>query len=279
MSRRVRWSFRDARVCWSVCPLDPCCLGFVSETPCRVKLPGKGQAIVDVKGFRKVNPTLDMWNDDPHGSSNSDFKVVQQQGAATFDPELYHLLPPTIHGFSLPNKKWGEFLIAHLEHIDWLGKRSFDHLVIPDSYRSVIQALVDVHSGALKEKLISDVVEGKGSGLIIALHGKPGTGKTLTAEAVADHLKRPLYAVSAGELGMNPTNLERQLKDILELATSWRAVLLIDEADVFLEKRNSTQLDRNALVGVFLRRASLPCTKAQDLMWHGVQCSNTSRAC
>lgn len=108
-------------------------------------------------------------------------------------------------------------MIDHLHHINWAKKHSFDHLVIPDSYRNVIRALVDVHSGKLKDSLIEDVVEGKGAGLILTLHGRPGTGKTLTAEAVADHLKRPLYAVSAGELGMNPTNLERQLKDILEV--------------------------------------------------------------
>lgn len=98
--------------------------------------------------------------------------------------------------------------------------------------------------------------------------------KTLTAEAVAEHLRRPLYIVSAGELGTTVNVLEKQLKDVLELATSWNAVLLIDEvrctlymsssslqlislsfkqADIFLEKRSLQQLERNALVGVFLR--------------------------
>ena len=41
--------------------------------------------------------------------------------------------------------------------------------------------------------------------------------------------------------------------DILDHATSWNAVLLIDEADVFLEERTNHDLQRNGLVSVFLR--------------------------
>jgi hypothetical protein len=166
-------------------------------------------------------------------------------------------------------------LVSRLSEISW-GQASFNHLVIPNSYRRIIQALVTVHAGQLKEQLMQDVVQGKGNGLIMALHGTPGTGKvspticptlgrvtnratdpqsltaqTLTAEAIAEHLHRPLYVVGIGELSLNPAGLERQLREILEvsaplgslssepsrltwiiltqLATSWSAVLLIDE--------------------------------------------------
>lgn len=40
-----------------------------------------------------------------------------------------------------------------------------------------MRGLVDVHVGPMKAQLISDVVSGKGQGLIIALYGNPGTGK------------------------------------------------------------------------------------------------------
>jgi SpoVK/Ycf46/Vps4 family AAA+-type ATPase len=71
---------------------------------------------------------------------------------------------------------------------------------------------------------------------IAVLHGPPGTGKTLTAEAVAEILERPLYMVGSSELSTIPSILERNLKSILKLASAWDAVLLIDEADVFLEQ-------------------------------------------
>jgi len=98
---------------------------------------------------------------------------------------------------------------------------------------------------------ITDIQQGKG--LVAVLHGSPGTGKTLTAEGIAELLKCPLYMVSAGELGTDPARLEHELQKILDIAHSWGAVLLLDEADVFLEKRQIHDIHRNALVSIFLR--------------------------
>jgi len=39
----------------------------------------------------------------------------------------------------------------------------------------------------------------------------------------------------------------------MDIAHSWGAVLLLDEADVFLEKRQHQDVHRNALVSIFLR--------------------------
>merc|ERR1711939_1159242 len=46
---------------------------------------------------------------------------------------------------------------------------------------------------------------------------------------------------------------EHELQKILDIAHSWGAVLLLDEADVFLEKREVHDIHRNALVSIFLR--------------------------
>lgn len=59
--------------------------------------------------------------------------------------------------------------------------------------------------------------------------------------------------VSAGELGTDPARLELELQKILDIAHSWGAVLLLDEADVFLERREIHDIHRNALVSIFLR--------------------------
>lgn len=59
--------------------------------------------------------------------------------------------------------------------------------------------------------------------------------------------------VSAGELGTEPFKLELELQKILDIAHSWGAVLLLDESDVFLEKREVHDIHRNALVSIFLR--------------------------
>jgi SpoVK/Ycf46/Vps4 family AAA+-type ATPase len=39
----------------------------------------------------------------------------------------------------------------------------------------------------------------------------------------------------------------------MDMASTWKAVLLIDEADIFLERRSLHDLERNSLVSIFLR--------------------------
>ena len=63
----------------------------------------------------------------------------------------------------------------------------------------------------------------------------------------------PLYMMSASDLGLNSHEVENSLSNVLEMASKWNAVLLLDEADVFLEQRSSHDLERNKLVSIFLR--------------------------
>jgi hypothetical protein len=62
------------------------------------------------------------------------------------------------------------------------------------------------------------------------------------------------FQISAGELNITVADLELQLSNIFEIARQWNALLLLDEADVYLEKRSSQDLVRNRLVSVFLRK-------------------------
>ena len=59
--------------------------------------------------------------------------------------------------------------------------------------------------------------------------------------------------LSSGELGFASEDVHEKLKDVLELAELWDAVLLLDEADVFLAERTDTDLARNAITSIFLR--------------------------
>jgi hypothetical protein len=46
--------------------------------------------------------------------------------------------------------------------------------------------------------------------------------------------------VCAGDLGTKADHLEHNLANITSLAHKWGAIILIDEADVFLSQRSST---------------------------------------
>lgn len=60
----------------------------------------------------------------------------------------------------------------------------------------------------------------------------------------------PLYSLSAGNLGTSAQEVEAALGYALELCHMWNAMLLLDEADVFLNARTSAHdgLTRNELV-------------------------------
>ena len=64
----------------------------------------------------------------------------------------------------------------------------------------------------------------------------------------------PLYVVGAADLGTHAEALDNNLTSILKVSAIWGAVVLIDEADVFLEERTLAHLERNAMVAVFLRQ-------------------------
>ena len=146
----------------------------------------------------------------------------------------------------------GSLLVEQMRPILW-NKNAFDnHLVLKPAKKELIKALVKVHI-ASNNSMNTDIIEGKGKGLIILLHGGPGTGKTLTAESVAEFAERPLYRVTCGDIGTDPEAVEKYLDSVLYITTAWGCVVLLDEADIFLEERTQSDLQRNALVSVFLR--------------------------
>ena len=100
----------------------------------------------------------------------------------------------------------------------------------------------------------SDFVPNKGRGQILLLHGKPGVGKTTAAECVAERTRRPLLSITCGDLGSHSSAVWGELTRWLRLGALWNAVLLFDEADVFLEARTQGgDTNRNSLVSIFLK--------------------------
>ncbi|MDD5274106.1 MAG: AAA family ATPase, partial [Methylovulum sp.] len=111
--------------------------------------------------------------------------------------------------------------------------------------------LIDILTAEM-DVLMDDIVAGKSGGTTVLCAGPAGVGKTLTAEVYSEIIKRPLYRVHSGQLGLNVGEMEKALKDVLTRAQRWGAVMLIDEADVYIKRRDNN-IAMNAVVGVFLR--------------------------
>jgi hypothetical protein len=95
--------------------------------------------------------------------------------------------------------------------------------------------------------------------------------------AVAEHLQRPLYKLGAGDLGITARSVENCLDRALKLCAHWGAVLLIDEADVFMEQRSANNLQRNELVSG-LQHPSAPQVSRADMFQFFFVCSSTTVA-
>lgn len=128
-------------------------------------------------------------------------------------------------------------------------------LQLKQQQKDMLLALIGQHeSGEKPANTVEDIIEGKGRSLVILLHGPPGVGKTLTAETVAKATGKPLIVVSVAEIGLKADQAESKLEQLFAYAARWEAILLVDEADVFLEARSSdAAAERNALVSVLLR--------------------------
>jgi SpoVK/Ycf46/Vps4 family AAA+-type ATPase len=107
----------------------------------------------------------------------------------------------------------------------------------------------DRNPGDIRSQREFDAVKGKGTGLVILLHGAPGVGKTSTAECVAANAGMPLFPITCGDLGGSTAQeVERNLEKFFDLARKWGCVLLLDEADVFLSAREKGDIRQNSLV-------------------------------
>lgn len=206
-----------------------------------LKFSAAGRAMIDCVSFRRMNL---------EGQVQQSHQIQKAKLENLTDNQLA-ICSPTVLGYSFPRKMWGRFAVDQFSPIIW-RKDAFDHLILPQDTKDLIYALVCADRKQCG-KLITDVIDGKSGGCIIVLHGRPGTGKTLTAEAVAELKQMPLITVSVGELGESAATLEAKLTEILECASLWDAVVLLDEADVFLQARTLHEIQRNAMVGVFLR--------------------------
>ncbi|KAI0534775.1 hypothetical protein GGR58DRAFT_43234 [Xylaria digitata] len=168
------------------------------------------------------------------------------------DESFELLLPATIKGFNMRRKKWYDLIADRVRDVNW-NKEAFQKIVMNRKAKDLIQALVSNQLAAETNTFSTDLIEGKGNGLILLMHGSPGTGKTLTAESVAEIAEKPLYRVTCADIGTKAEDAEKYLESVLHLGKLWKCVVLLDEADVFLEQRSLEDLERNALVSVFLR--------------------------
>jgi len=197
---------------------------------------------------------------------NSDFKPIsgntlEQKNAAIIENEWevtkgsryinddfkHSTNLPFIRVFSLFYK---QYFYIHIDDIsDYVyDSKAFEKLILPTDMKQMIQK---IFSYSL-QNLTGDIISYKHGGLIIMAEGNPGVGKTSTAEVYSELNQKPLYVVQVNEIGTEIKHIEQNLEIIFRRVERWNAIILFDEIDVFLSKRNDN-IEKSAVVGVFLR--------------------------
>ncbi|KAL9093035.1 MAG: hypothetical protein Q9165_004173 [Trypethelium subeluteriae] len=234
----------------------------------------KGRVIVDTYGWNRFNANNGIYvapftqkeqatsnrnsyneespDDDDYEGGYDECDGGMPADGAFADDEEEHKFPPlsTEQKLIATHLVRVNLFVNAIQEVTWSGG-AFDSLVLPSKQKELILGFTETQSK--HRQTFDDVIEGKGKGIILLLCGPPGVGKTLTAESVAEEMKVPLFMMSAGDLGLDARSVESKLQSILEMCTRWNAILLLDEADVFLEQRSLHELDRNRLVSIFLR--------------------------
>jgi len=203
---------------------------------------GRGSATVQKAGSPEnpdrvvIEPTLEISERDRQLSSrwmHHNVRVVRT---------------PFIRCFDLDRKMYIHADIRDLTQYDY-DKGAIRRLQLPEEMVTTLRAVFE----ASPQELVGDLIRQKHGGVVIVASGNSGVGKTLTAEAYAEHSERPLYSLQIGELGTRVDVVEENLRVVFDRVIKWDAVLQFDECDVFLAKRTPGDLERSAIVGIFLR--------------------------
>ncbi|THX09692.1 hypothetical protein D6D13_05805 [Aureobasidium pullulans] len=178
---------------------------------------------------------------------------------SNLDDHMYFLCPQVVYCYMFKFRSWKLVDVSNL-HPAQFAHDMINTLVMDPKRITLLKSLAksfmrqDMEDESQhSEPWSADYIKGKGNSQIFLLHGRPGVGKTYTAECISEYARRPLMTLSTSDIGTTAEAVEGNLQHHFTRAKSWGAILLIDEADIYLERRSTRDLTRNGLVAGFLR--------------------------
>ena len=152
--------------------------------------------------------------------------------------ELEKALHSTNDGMSKPELSFSDTSsIIHNFLQEVPVKKSFEEMVLPEDVKKVIGTFIE-------EQLRADLLRSYGlePRHKIILAGKPGTGKTSFAEALAERLMVPLFVVRYDALiGSYLGETATRLRQLFDFVSTRKCILFFDEFDTIGKERGDSQ--------------------------------------
>jgi hypothetical protein len=123
-------------------------------------------------------------------------------------------------------------------------KTTWDELILPDSSTEILKRIISTiqHRSTVYTDWHMGGNTHRGRGVTTMFYGPPGTGKTTAAEIIAKDLDLDLYRVDLSQVVSKYIGeTEKNLKVVFDAAETSGAVLLFDEADAVIGKRNEVK--------------------------------------
>ncbi|KAK8128119.1 AAA family ATPase [Apiospora sp. TS-2023a] len=156
--------------------------------------------------------------------------------------ELSLLAPPTVFAFDLVIHRWRRIYIDHIKEVNW-NRGVFNNLNLEREKKEMLESMV---LGA-RRTAASHI----SSSPVILFHGQPGVGKTFAAEAVAELAQMALLRITPRKIGSTVQDVQNLVTSTLALTRCWDCVLLLKQADIYLEPRNTSDVFSNAVANEF----------------------------
>lgn len=214
-----------------------CCAEYYDDTPMRSAFnnnlkPRGRRVMIDPVGF---NRALQGYN--------PNIRVPLPDNAE----EHIARLPYWIGGYDLETNQWQRFNIWDLKPVEY-NQEAWRKLIMDENTKDLIRALVDNTGCSVGGQKPAHFSKGQ----TILLKGPPGTGRMTTVHAICNLLKRPLLTITAHDFSYNWTVLVSDIARRMALAATWNAVIVVKDADRFLESKHQGNKDRvNAVLRQF----------------------------
>lgn len=144
---------------------------------------------------------------------------------------------------------WDSCLVQTRPRMDMLAQRitpkaTWKDIVLPDQQLNLLQRIVEqvAQRGTVYEKWGFRKRTSRGLGMSVLFAGESGTGKTMAAEILANHLRLNLYRIDlSAVVSKYIGETEKNLRKLFDAAEDGGAILFFDEADALFGKRSQVK--------------------------------------